>query len=110
MPPLLVLRYTLYPDTVEELAAHVIATECWTVPPVPERATLVGVAEALLVICRLPVTAPLFCGANVTLMVAVLPDASANGAVNPEALKPVPVVATLVMVTLTVEGLLTVTV
>ena len=50
-----------------------------------------GVVEALLVICKLPVTAPLFCGANLTVMAAVLPEASVNGVTNPDALKPVPV-------------------
>lgn len=109
-PPLVALRYTLYPDTVEELAAQVMATVCCTVPPVPDRATDTGVLEAVLVTCTLPVTAPLFCGANVTVIAALLPEASVKGAVRPEAVNPVPAAATLLMVTLTVDGLLTVTV
>jgi hypothetical protein len=80
------------------------------VPPVPERATVVGVVEALVVICRLPVTAPLVCGENVTVTVADWPDASVNGKVSAEAVKPVPLAATLLMLTLTVDGLLMVTV
>ena len=80
------------------------------VPPVPETATVVGVVEALVVICRLPVTAPLVCGANVTVTAADWPDASVNGKVSAEAVKPVPLTATLLMLTLTVDGLLMVTV
>src|SRR6478672_11669967 len=87
-----------------------MVTECWMVPPVPERATVVGVLEALLVICRLPVTAPLVCGENVTVTAADWPDASVNGKVSAEAVKPVPLTATLLMLTLTVDGLLMVTV
>jgi hypothetical protein len=87
-----------------------MVTECWMVPPVPERATVVGVVEALVVICRLPVTAPLVCGENVTVTWADWPDASVNGKVSAEAVKPVPLTATLLMLTLTVDGLLMVTV
>lgn len=60
--------------------------------------------------CKLPVTAPLVCGANLTVMAAVLPEASVSGVTRPDALKPVPVTATWLMVTLTADGLLTVTV
>jgi hypothetical protein len=109
-PPLVVLRYTLYPDALDELAAHERVTECWIVPPVPERATVVGVVEALVVICRLPVTAPLVCGENLTVTGTDWPDASVNGKVSAEAAKPVPLTATLLMLTLTVDGLLMVTV
>src|SRR5450432_373625 len=87
-----------------------MVTECCTVPPVPESATLTGVVDALLVTCRLPVAAPLVCGANVTVMDAVAPGLRVRGVVRPAAVKPVPLTATLLMLTLTVEGLLTVTV
>lgn len=80
------------------------------VPPVPERATVMGVEEALVVTCRLPVTTPLVCGENVTVTWADWPDASVNGKVSAEAVKPVPLTATLLMLTLTVDGLLMVTV
>ena len=80
------------------------------VPPVPETATVVGVVEALDVICRLPVTDPLVWGANVTVTAADWPDASVNGKVSAEAVNPVPLTATLLMLTLTVDGLLMVTV
>jgi hypothetical protein len=83
-----------------------MVTECWMVPPVPERATVVGVVEALVVICRLPVTAPLVCGENVTVTEADWPEASVKGKVSAEAVKPVPLTATLLMLTLTVDGLL----
>jgi hypothetical protein len=70
----------------------------------------VGVLEALLVICRLPVTAPLVCGANVTLTVVVWLGASVNGKVGAVSVKPVPLTAILLILTLAPDGLLMVTV
>ena len=64
----------------------------------------------MLVTCKLPVTAPLVCGAKLTVIAAVLPEARVSGVTRPDALKPVPVTAIWLIVTLTADGLLTVTV
>jgi len=63
--PLTVLRYTLYPDTVEVLAIQLSATECCSTA-VPDRVTVVGDPVALLAIVILPLTLPATVGLNTT--------------------------------------------
>ena len=80
------------------------------VVPVPLRATEMLALVALLEICSAPVKLPAAVGANFTWMAADCPAESVSGSVAPLWLKPVPVAAILLMVTATVEELLTVTV
>jgi len=82
--PLTVLRYTLYPDTVDVLAFQVSATECCTgVTPVPERVTVAGDPVALLAMEILPLAVPATVGSNITDRVRLCEGDSVTGAVPP---------------------------
>jgi len=61
------------------------------VPPVPDKATVVGELEALLTNETLPVTLPVVVGANETLKVLLFPVVKVRGTTSPVMLKPVPV-------------------
>jgi hypothetical protein len=82
--PLTVLRYTLYPDTVDVLAFQVSATECCTgVTPVPDRVTVAGDPVALLAIEMLPFAVPATVGPNVTDRERPCEGDSVTGALPP---------------------------
>ena len=85
------LRYTLYPDTVEVLAFQLRAAECCTeVTPVPSRVTLAGEPVALLTMEMLPVTLPLTVGLNCTFRVRLCAGESVTGVLPPASKKPAP--------------------
>ena len=66
------LRYTLYPETVEVLAVQFSATECVTgAVAVPERVIVAGEPVALLTIVTLPLSVPAAVGLNCTVIVIV---------------------------------------
>jgi hypothetical protein len=82
--PLTVVRYTLYPDTVEVLAFQVSATECCTgATPVPDSATVAGDPVALLIIVMLPLAAPAVVGLNWTVSVRFCDGESVTGVLPP---------------------------
>lgn len=80
---------------VEELAVKV---PCATA--VPENGIVSVALEALLVTERLPLAAPLVCGRNTALNVALWPAVKVSGNVRPLTVKPVPLAVACVMVTL----------
>ncbi len=80
--PLTVLRYTLYPDTVEVLAIQLSATECCSTP-VPDRVTDAGDPVALLAIEILPFAGPATVGLNTTDSVRLCKGDSVTGALPP---------------------------
>ena len=106
------LRYTLYPDTVEVLAFQVSATECCTgATPVPDRVTVAGDPVALLAIEMLPFAVPATVGSNTTDRVRLCKGDSVTGALPPvmeyPALKVIDEIVTLalpVLVMVTVCG------
>jgi hypothetical protein len=67
---------------------------------VPESPTAKVEFEALLTTARLPVAAPLVCGANARLKLVLCPAARVRGKLIPLRLNPEPVAAACVMVTL----------
>ena len=78
------LRYTLYPDTVEVLAFQVSATECCTgVTPVPDREIEAGDPVALLTIEMLPFTVPAIVGLNCVVRVRLCDGERLTGAFPP---------------------------
>jgi hypothetical protein len=82
--PLTVLRYTLYPDTVDMLAFQVSATECCTgATPVPDRVTDAGDPVALLAIEMVPFAEPATVGLNTTDRVMLCEGDSVTGALPP---------------------------
>jgi hypothetical protein len=68
--------------------------------PVPEREIVSVAFEALDITEMLPVTAPVFCGANIPLNVRLCPAVRVTGKLRPGTLNPAPVTFTWVMVTL----------
>jgi hypothetical protein len=82
--PLTVLRYTLYPDTVEVLAFQVSVTECCTgATPVPDKETNAGDPFALLIIEIPPFTLPATVGLNPATSVVACDGESATGVLPP---------------------------
>ena len=79
------------------------------VAPAPESAMLSVGLDASLVMARLPLTAPVDCGANTTLKLGLLwPGAKVKGRLNPLKLNPAPVAVACVMVKLEPPELVTV--
>jgi len=107
--PLTVLRYTLYPDTVDVLAIQVSVTECCTTP-VPDSVTVAGDPVALLVIEMLPLTLPATVGLNVTDRVRFCDGDKVTGVLPPVIKKPAPVKVICEMLTLELPVLVMVTV
>ena len=71
------------------------------VTPVPDRGMLSVGLEPLLVRERVPLAAPVDCGANTTLKLGLLwPGAKVKGRFKPFAVNPLPVTEACVMVTL----------
>jgi len=79
-----VLRYTLYPLTVEVLAFQVSETVCvCACTPVPVKLMAEGDPVALLVTVTDPVKLPAVVGSNVTLKVRLCVGASVTGTLAP---------------------------
>jgi len=97
-PPVTVLRYTLYPDSVGDvLASHPMSTECVSgAKPVPERGTMRTVVPLLMNV-RLPLTVPAAEGVNTTGTFTLCPAFRLIGVVMP-VLNPVPAILSCVMV------------
>jgi hypothetical protein len=109
--PLTVLRYTLYPDTVEVLAIQLSATECCTgATPVPDRVTDAGDPVALLAIEMVPLAGPATVGLNTTDRVRFCEGDSVTGALPPVMEYPAPLKVIDEIVTLALPVLVTVTV
>lgn len=80
--PLVVLRYTLYPATVDVLAVQDSATECCTTP-VPDSVTVAGEAVALLTMEMVPLTLPVTVGLNCTPRTRFCDGVSVTGVLPP---------------------------
>jgi hypothetical protein len=96
-PPETCDRYTLYPATPDEvLASHVKTTLAGVVPePVPVTGMVTVPALAVVVvIATLPVTLPLFFGANCTVRIALCPGPMLVPLPTPLALIPAPLALT----------------
>lgn len=85
------LRYTLYPVTVEVLAVHASATECVVAcTPDPDNVIVAGDPAAVLVTVTVPVSVPATVGLKTTPNVRLCPTDSVTGALAPVSVKPVP--------------------
>ena len=82
-PPAVPRRYTLYPTTEEVLGLHESETVCCTICPVPLKVPERSESEALLINERLPETAPLTNGENVTVKATLCPAARVRGRLRP---------------------------
>ncbi len=78
----MVLRYTLYPATVDVLAIHDNATECCTTP-VPDKVTVAGDPVALLTMEMVPLTLPVTVGLNCTPRMRFCEGVSVTGVLPP---------------------------
>ena len=81
--PLVVLRYTLYPEIAEPESVHVRLTMCDACTPVPESVIVAGDPVALLAIEMLLFTVPVAVGSNVTESVSFCEGAKVTGAPPP---------------------------
>ena len=70
-------------ETVPKFTLPGEAVRAPAVTPDPDRVTVNGVVDALLVIETLPVTAPVVVGAKLTLMVRLWPASRVAGRVSP---------------------------
>ena len=108
--PLVVLRYTLYPETVEVLAVQFSVTLCVAgCTPVPDNEIVFGEPVALLVTVTVPELLPAADGPKVTLNVKVWFGVSVTGVLAPVSVNPLPLSLICVICTLALPVLVTVT-
>src|SRR5208283_2428619 len=108
--PLVVLRYTLYPETVDVLAFQLSATECdCGATPVPDSAMLAGEPAALLTTETLPLAVPAAEGLNCTANVSVCVGDNFTGVPAPLKVYPEPLILICEIVTLAFPVLVMVT-
>jgi hypothetical protein len=109
-PPDIVERYTLYPETVDELAVQFSNTECPVgCAPDPDREIVNGEEAASLATVALPNMLPAAAGANVTFKVAVCPGVNISPDEIPPAVNPAPETLRLEIVTVEFPALVKVT-